>query len=634
MRNRFYLSLVLIFCFGTAAMATVKLPHIFSSHMVLQRNKPVTIWGWADKGEKITIRFNGQQQKVKADRSGNWQVVFPALPAGGPYELQIMGRNEIKLEDILVGDVFICSGQSNMEWVVKNTNDAAREIKVATHPMIRLFTAPRATSYFPAKDLAGGDWKVCSPATVGDFSAVAYFYGRKLQTDLDIPIGLVSTNWGGTNIQAWTSWDIMGKKANYQQADLNKLQQEKEAADEKWNQYRASLVNEKGLAEKWYLSDAGGDWKPISVPGFWEKTEIGNADGIVWFRREFDWPADFNGGPATLHLGSIDDNDITWINGQQVGASNTHNTDRHYQVPLSMLRPGKNTLVVRVTDGGGNGGFYGKPDQLLLEATGLKIPLSGTWHYRVSTLNTQYGAKDTGPNTFPSQLFNAMIHPLIQMPVAGVIWYQGESNVGDAYNYRHLFKSMIEDWRQHWKEELPFLWVQIANYLDPEPMPAESNWAELRESQSEALALPKTGQAVIIDIGEAKDIHPRNKQDVGLRLALAAEHVIYGKDLVYSGPRYESMKIDGNRIVLTMSQVGGGLVARDKYGYLRGFAIAGADGRFVWARASISGNQIIVSSPQVERPTAVRYAWANNPDDANLYNAEGLPASPFRTDKK
>lgn len=634
MQNRFFLSLMLIFCIGSTAMAAVKLPHIFSSHMVLQRNKPVTVWGWADKGEKITVRFNGQQQKVKADRSGNWQVVFAAQPAGGPYELQVNGRNEIKLEDILIGDVFICSGQSNMEWVVKNTNDAAQEIKEAVHPMMRLFTAPRATSYFPAKDLAGGDWKVCSPATVGDFSAVAYFYGRKLQEDLDIPIGLVSTNWGGTNIQAWTSWDIMRKMANYQQADLNKLQQEKEAADEKWNQYRASLVNEKGMAEKWYLPGAPGDWKPISVPGFWEKTEIGNADGIVWFRREFEWPADFNAGPATLHLGPIDDNDITWINGQQVGAGNTHNTDRHYQVPLSMLRPGKNTLVVRVTDGGGNGGFYGKPGQLLLEATGLKIPLSGNWQYRVSTLNTQYGAKDTGPNTFPSQLFNAMIYPLIQMPVAGIIWYQGESNVGDAYNYRNLFKSMIEDWRRHWKEEIPFLWVQIANYLDPEPMPVESNWAELRESQSEALTLPKTGQAVIIDIGEAKDIHPRNKQDVGLRLALAAEHVIYGKNIVYSGPRYESMKIDGSRIVLTMSQVGGGLVARDKYGYLRGFAIAGADGRFVWAQASISGNQIIVSSSQVDHPVAVRYAWANNPDDANLYNAEGLPASPFRTDKK
>lgn len=601
--------------------------------MVLQRDKAVKLWGWADKAEKITVQFNGQKLTSKANSAGEWMVTLAATAAGGPYELKIIGKNSIVLSNILVGDVFICSGQSNMEFALKQGNNAAKEIAASSYPNIRLFTVKKALSFAEQKDVEAEPWAECGPATAGDFSAVAYFFARKLVKDLNIPIGLIHSSWGGTYIQAWTSWDIMSKSPEYANADLVKMEGDRKETARHQQQFEESLKNDKGNAEKWYdPSIASSGWKNIQLPKIWEQTEIGNADGIVWFKKEFDVPAAQAGKKATLSLGPIDDNDVTYINGKQVGAINGWNTDRVYELDPSVLVAGKNTLVVKVTDNAGGGGIYGKPEQLYLQSGSEKIPLAGQWQYKASVLNTNFGLANSGPNSFPSQLYNAMIAPIINFSLAGAIWYQGESNAGEAFKYRTMFPAMINNWRNKWNDAFPFFWVQLANYLPADSLPVQSDWAELREAQSMTLALPKTGQAVIIDIGEAADIHPKNKQGVGYRLALAAEKVLYSKNVVYSGPVYQSMKADGNKIILQFSNTGAGMIAKDKYGYLKGFAIAGDDQHFVWANATIDGDRIIVTNSTVTTPVAVRYAWDNNPDDANLYNKEGLPASPFRTD--
>lgn len=625
-----FISIVLIT--PVIASATVRLPKIFTSNMVLQREKTLTIWGWADKGEKVSVSFNGQTASAKADKSGQWQVQLKPMNAGGPFTMNIKGKNNIELSNILLGDVYVCSGQSNMEWSIRASADPDKEIKEGTHANIRLFTVPKATSFTPSADVTGGQWLECNPSTVGDFSAVGYFFGRKLNSDLNIPIGLISTNWGGTNVQTWISWDVMGKKEAYVNTDLAVLESQKASAEERMKQFREELLHEKGEKERWFDPATSLDWKNIELPKMWENTEIGNVDGIIWFRKDIDIPANAIGQPFTLSLGPIDDIDITWVNGKQVGTTNAYNKDRVYTVDASLLKAGKNTIIVKVTDGGGGGGLYGKPEQLFLASAAVKIPLAGGWQYKSSILNKDFGVQETGPNGFPSQLYNAMIAPIIRYAIKGAIWYQGESNAGESYKYRSLFPEMINDWRTKWKDDFPFFWVQLANFMQPAVNPVESGWAELREAQSMTLSLPKTGQAVIIDIGEANDIHPKNKQDVGLRLALAAEKVVYGKDIVYSGPVYRSMKTEGNKIILEFAEAGSGLIAKDKYGYLKGFAIAGADRKFQWAHAWVEGNKVIVQNNSIGTPVAVRYAWGDNPDDANLYNKEGLPASPFRTD--
>jgi len=425
----------------------------------------------------------------------------------------------------------------------------------------------------------------------------------------------------------------MSKKPGYEKVNYQDL--EKEMADRKvkLEKFRESLKNDKGLSEKWFdptLAIEG--WKKIQLPKIWESTEIGNADGIIWFKKEFDLPAAATGKKTVLNLGPIDDADETWVNGKLIGSTNQYNKDRVYAIDAALLKTGKNTIIVKVTDTGGGGGIYGNEEQLYLDTDGSKISLAGDWSYKTSAVTTEFGIRDTGPNSFPSQLYNAMIAPIIQYPIKGGIWYQGEANTWEAYNYRTLFADMIKDWRSKWGYEFPFFWVQLANFMKADATPTSSDWAELREAQSLTLGLPQTGQAVIIDIGEADDIHPRNKQDVGLRLALAAEKVVYGKDIVYSGPVFESMKKENGKIILSFTNTGGGLMAKDKYGYLKGFTIAGADQKFAWAKAMIEGNKVIVFSDTIADPVAVRYAWGNNPDDANFYNKEGLPASPFRTD--
>lgn len=627
---------LLLFCFlflTISAKSNIILPKIFSSNMVLQRDQPLRIWGWADKGEKISIELNGQKVRTTAAKDGSWLAILKPQQAGGPYELKIEGKNSIRLSNLLIGDVYLCSGQSNMEWPLRAASDAATEIPASTNPNIRLFTVQKAINYFPQKDVTGGTWQECNPTTSGDFSAVAYFFGKKIALENNVPVGLIHSSWGGTNIQGWLSWDIMSKDPKYTAVDLAKSEKIQAENEQNTRRFQDALKNDQTISEKWFDPAVNSEnWKSVSMPQYWEATSIGEIDGIIWFRKEVTLTEADLKNNATLALGRVDDIDETFINGTLVGSTSSYLAQRQYPVAAGILKPGKNVIAVKVTDTGGGGGLTGKPEDLYLEINGRKIPLAGEWTYKASVLSPTFGIVGIGPNAFPSLLYNGMIAPLIQYPIKGTIWYQGENNVGEAFKYRQLFKELIHNWRTKWNAEFPFLWVQLANYMYPDSLPQQSGWAELREAQSMTLALPKTGQAVIIDIGEAADIHPRNKKDVGARLALAAEKTVYGKNITYSGPTYTGMRKQGDKIYVRFGNTGKGLIAKDKYGYPKGFSIAGADGEFVWAMAYIMGDEVLVHSPLIKEPVAVRYAWGNNPSDANLYNAEGLPASPFRTD--
>lgn len=624
--------------------AEIILPKVIGSNMVLQRNRELTIWGWADPREKVNVTFNGQKESVRTGKDGTWTINLQPMKAGGPYAMVIEGKNEIILENILVGDVWVCGGQSNMEWSVQNANNAEEEIAAADHPEIRLFTVPNNLQFVPVDDLPSGEWEVCSPETVPGFSAVGYFFGRRIRQETGVPVGLISSNWGGTNVETWTSREMSLTDPVMRTAVASIDEISPSELQARIEQERKELIASLGGLEAGIIDgepvwaapglDLSG-WREMEVPGLWEDAGLGGLDGVVWYRRTFTLSEAQAGQDAMLKLGPIDDSDRTWINGQEVGATmNEYAKDREYQVDASVLRPGENTLVVRIEDYRGGGGFWGSPEAMVLESPAGHVPLAGTWNYRVSSADFAVNVTtNISPNSKPTLLFNGMIHPLLNFEVLGTIWYQGESNAGQAYRYRTLFPNLIKDWRRQWNNpELGFYFVQLANYKAAKEEPSESDWAELREAQTMTLSLPHTGMAVAIDIGEADDIHPRNKQEVGRRLALVALHDTYGKDVAWSGPVLEDMAVEGPTVILQFDPMDSQLVVKDRYGYVKGFAVAGADRVFHWARGVQHGTKIYLRSEQVDAPVAVRYGWADNPDDANLYNSVGLPAGPFRTD--
>lgn len=637
MNNTFKI-LLLFLVISSISSAKVKLASVFTENMVIQQNKPIKFYGTADPGEHIEIRFLNKTKKVRADISGNWSVAFPSQSFGGPYSLKVKGKlNDIQYDNILIGDVWLCSGQSNMEWIVKNVKDAPIEISRANHPKIRSFNVHQAIGMEPKQNVEG-EWSICTPQTVENFSAVAYFFARELNKTLDVPIGIINSSWGGTDIEAWISPDAFTTLTSnysdkYSGEKIDNIEEFLEKNKERKAMFYSAISTERGMNEKWYLPETKTlSWKKMDIPQQWENV-LGDVDGVIWYRYDFELTKEDANKTAVIQLGPIDDDDITWVNGQEIGSTSGYTENRIYSIPENVLKEGMNSIVVKITDFYGGGGFYGNAENLYVEVDNNRYNLSGTWLYKEAVTNKEYDFKEPSPNMQPSLLYNAMINPFINYPIKGVIWYQGENNVPQAFNYRTLFPLMIKDWRNKWNEEFPFYWVQLANYLEKDSSPKESQWAELRWAQTETLSLPNTGQVVITDIGEANDIHPRNKQEVGKRLAFVALKNTYAvKEIVASGPTYKNHHMNGNQLIIDFENIGNGLITPNKYGYIEGFTIAGVDEKFYWAKAFIDGNKVIVYSPLVDEPVAVRYSWANNPD-VNLFNSEGLPAAPFKTDE-
>jgi sialate O-acetylesterase len=627
--------LLLASCAGPDA-TNIATHQLFTDHAVLQRGISLPVWGTASPGGTLEVTLSGNTQATEADSAGNWKVEFPEMEAGGPYELRIEGGDtSIVLQDILIGDVWLASGQSNMEWPLSaQVDNFEQEIAEADYPEIRLFSVKRNTSYEPLQDLEEGSWQPTTPETIGSFSAVAYFFGREIQQEIGVPIGLIKSAWGGTPAEAWTSEAALMEMQEFEE-ELQQIEQQLQVdpsqTDVALRKVRDSLLMEtaKQLENDAMPERNTASWSDMEIPTNWESAGLTGFDGIVWFQKQVEIPEASAGKGLTLHLGQIDDADITWFNGQKIGQTNTSSNYRTYEVPAAAVQAGTNTITIRVQDNGGDGGLRGPAEEMYLEQQGEKIDidLTGNWQYEASERLPEV---DRFP-VEPAILYNAMINPLIPYKIRGVIWYQGESNASRAEQYRTLFPLMIEDWRDQWGEgAFPFLFVQLANFITGPP--GNAYWAELREAQTMALDLDNTGMAVTIDIGDSLDIHPRNKQDVGKRLALAALKVAYGQDNAWSGPLYESMRIQGDSAIITFEEVDEGLmvVGNDK---LTGFTIAGEDQQFYPATARIiSENEVSVKSRQVESPVAVRYGWTNNPK-TNLYNEAFLPASPFRTDE-
>ncbi|MFZ0825905.1 MAG: sialate O-acetylesterase [Verrucomicrobiia bacterium] len=625
------------------ARAEVTANSLFADNAVLQQGVKVPVWGTAGPEERVTVEFAGQSVSTTADSAGQWQVqLAPMKAGGGPGTLTISGKNKIVLTNILVGEVWICSGQSNMERQLglragqKPITDWKKEVADAKYPEIRHFGVAQTRAFSPALTVEGS-WTVCSPETVSNFTAVGYFFGRDLHLARHVPVGLIHSSWGGTPAEAWTSEAALSRQPDFTDAlaDLKHLiadpAEARRQTQAKQDAWYARVDPGTQANPAW--SEANLDtksWKTMRLPTYWEEAGYPDFDGVFWFRRTFDMPENWSGGDVDLHLGPIDDNDTTWVNGVEVGATMGYNLPRIYHVAGSGLKHNQNVIAVRVLDTGGFGGLWGGDDPMRVAvfAGGQTntISLAGDWLCRQSVSLAKSGWPpgdySQSPNA-PTVLYNGMIAPLVPYAMRGVIWYQGESNVGRERQYRTLFPALIADWRQAWGEgNFPFLFVQIA--------PFHGNTPEIREAQLLTLQhSTNTAMAVTTDCGDANDIHPPHKQPMGARLALAAQALAYGENIEYSGPLFESMKIKGARIILRFTHIGGGLVAKD--GPLQGFTIAGGDGIFHPAQAEIHGKTIVVQSAAVSQPVAVRYGWANVPE-GNLFNRAGLPASPFRTD--
>ncbi|MEK6479989.1 sialate O-acetylesterase [Catalinimonas sp. 4WD22] len=640
-KNRISILVIILFLSPLMASGQLSLPRLVSDGMVLQRDAEIKIWGRASSGEKVAVSFMGHTYQTEANSEGEWELKLPEMKAGGPYTMTLKASNTITLSDILIGDVWLCSGQSNMELPMRRVRPLYEdEITHAENNFIRYFEVPKQYDFNEVhEDLPSGQWEKTNPENVLHFSAVSYFFAKNLYEKYQVPIGLINSALGGSPVEAWMSEEALHAFPEHLQEaqrfkDSTLIQQIEQKDQERISAWYQQL-NQKDQAyddpqKVWYEPDLNtSDWASMQIPGYWADNSLGSVNGVVWFRKEIEIPAEKAGKAADLNLGRIVDADSVFVNGKFVGSTGYQYPPRWYTIPAGLLKEGKNILAVRVINQSGKGGFVpDKPYYLAVDAD--TINLTGNWKYKLGA-EMEPLASQTFIRWKPLGLYQAMIAPLLNYRIKGVIWYQGESNADQPEEYAELFPAMIKDWRMQWDQgDFPFLFVQLANFMEAKDQPVESNWAMLREAQRQALSLPETAMAVAIDLGEWNDIHPLNKKDVGTRLALAAQKVAYGDDMVFSGPMYESMKIENDKIILTFENIGGGLISEG--GDLEGFAIAGKDRNYVWADARIEGNKVIVWSDEVSRPVAVRYAWADNPEKANLYNQEGLPAAPFQTD--
>lgn len=620
--------------------AAIRLPHLISDRMVLQRDTELTIWGWADPGEKVTVRLQGKYYDTQADADGNWSVQLPPHPAGGPYVLEV---NEIMIRDVLIGDVYLFSGQSNQETPMNRLVDKYPEIDVANNHMIRHFKVPSKTVVEGLQtDIpAGAAWYSANAVDVFKWAALAYFFAQEAYDTFGVPVGILNSSVGGTAIDGWISQEHLKEFPQYTAdlAVLDSLRRAQMAARGTGGggpQQNMQRPVDEG-AGKWSAENLDdSDWQTVTLPGSLRAKGI-EARGTVWLRKDFEMPASMDGKHAKLYMGTLVDSDSTFVNGHFVGYTSYQYPPRKYDILAGILHEGTNTIAVKLTAGSGNGAFV--EDKIYkVKGDDVEVDLTGEWKYKIG-LHTPPAPRPAGGGnggavnigSRGSGYYNAMIYPARQYKIKAAVWYQGESNTGRPQEYAGLLEALIADWRELWQEpELPFLLVQLPNLNPKDDQPSESGWAGVREAQFKtALNVPHTALAVAYDIGEWNDIHPLNKKDLAHRLILGARRLIFGENIVSSGPLFKAMEVDGNKIILTFTETGSGLASDGPLGH---FAIAGRDKKFVWADAVIDGDRVIVSSPSVRRPVAVRYGWADNPEGANLKNREGLLASPFRTD--
>ncbi|HEX4758176.1 MAG TPA: sialate O-acetylesterase [Terracidiphilus sp.] len=676
MHTRVLLLIACLLFVESSTSAEVHLPCLFTDHMVLQESGSVPVWGTASPGEHVTVTLAGQSAETSAGADGNWLLKLNLHGfAGGPYRLTIAGEKTITLFDVLVGEVWLAGGQSNMEFELAKSEGADAEIANSTNTNLRQFKVAKAGSFEPA-DTCSGHWVSAAPSTSGDFTAIGYYFAKQLQKDLQKPVALVSSYYGGSNVESWLSPDAMEKlpeiKAvaetmitdgkSYTQR-LAQYRQDYQAWQQKVHRDDVPEADRAKLADPALSTSM---WRSVNVGSGFTENALPNG-GVVWLRKQVKVTPEMAGIYLPMHFGAMHEFDDVYWNGVRIGgtsadASTSMNDSprsgltRRYDVPARFMQAGEGTLAIRI--------FNPVAPPSIDNVPRNEAALQGDWNVKIeSTLPAidptakaafpQRPAVPSNERSEPTALYNSMIHPIIPFAIHGVIWMQGEANIGRAFQYRTIFPAMIRDWRTHWGEgDFPFYFCQLANWQEKVSAPGDSNLAELREAQSMALALPNTGEVITIDVGEAGDVHFRDKKTVGLRMARIAMAKDYGHPMSYSGPVYASSERNGSAMRIHFKFADGGLVAapipatyKEKSTYttslplvrnspkseLEGFQICGTDHRWVWANAKIKDDTILVSSPQIKDPVAVRYGWANNPT-VNLYNGAGLPADPFRTD--
>ncbi|NRB49536.1 MAG: hypothetical protein HRU41_17785 [Saprospiraceae bacterium] len=632
--------LTLLFYFPL--LAQIDLPVFFADHMVLQRDRPIRIWGTAPVGEQLRVSMEDRVTVVRADENGQWMATMGSIPVGGPYSLEIKGSTSYrKLEDVWIGEVWLCMGQSNMEWPLSKTDSYEQVRTQIDFPNLRYFKVRKDMAMQPEEQLSGGSWQRASAETVGDFSGVAFHFAQSKSTQENVPIGIIEASWGATGIRTWMGPNALRKDsslaatlATMEGLDLDKVQDSLANAALSWRERFDQY--DLGLSEGWAsLTTTDLDWPQMNLPEIWERGGPLLVDGVVWFKKDFELKAEQLEQDIVLSLGVLDDEETVYLNGVELPVENfSFRSFRTYTLSKEQLQLGRNTLSVKIRDYGYVGGFLGQPEDLQLIQGDWSLPLEGSWRYQWGTPELPAKPLTLGPNAYPGLVYNAMVHPLTQLTIGGILWYQGESDLNDPFHYRKLLLDLVDDYRQRWKiGDFPFLIVQLPYFRTPLLHPAESGWATLRESQAYPLRRRQIGLVSQIDLGSTNNIHPTNKRDLGGRCAQIARILDEQRPLSFGGAQVEAIENLDSVLLLSFTEVGAGLQSSLPE-QLPGFAVAGEDGKFHWAEAQlVSAHTIRLRSKEVPVPLFVRYAWADNPGSLDLFDGHGLPVPPFRTDK-
>ncbi len=615
----------------------LEIAQIFSNNMVLQRDQPIPIWGWTNPGAMVELFFLGKKHTtIATEKEGKWLFNLAPISQSEPLELKIkQGVHEIRIQNILIGDVYLCSGQSNMEWPMSRVEEVEEEIENANDVKIRHFKVLPSVRFQPEKNVIG-KWEICSSATVANFSAAAYFFAKNIRQKYDVPVGLVNSTRGASNIKMWLPKESI--EANRDEL-LQELLKKRISRIEKKYQFSTVENNANSLLAEWFDPEYNDkNWTKIQLPLTWGESDFREMLGKIWYRKTFfleKLPKEISS--INISLAQIDDADITFLNGQKIGeGKQVYDKVRTYEIDQAILKKGKNVLAISIENYQEFGGIFGNGKDLFLEIGSKKISLVGEWKMKIELLNyNQEWLFEKG--MVPSVLYNTMIYPLKRIPFRAVLWYQGETDTmkdkEKIFEYRFLFMELISSWRNHFgDQELPFIFAQLNNAMNPCAEPSDSLWARLRESQTQALQLKNTAQVINIDSGKHENtVHPQNKKELGRRFSLAVQKLVFGEKVIANGPAFKTMKIEGKYIYIYFSQIAKALLLKNGK-EVKELAIAGDDKKFLWAKSRVESNRIIVWNDKISNPVAVRYAWCDNPLEVNLYNSVGLPAEPFRTD--